>query len=548
MKLIQTAPHEFDAHFLYHGLSGYFACDSVVKSAGGSTGFLEFQTDGETWQARLRYRPSNLVAPRGNTLPTGTTFSLEQVREFALRVRRHPDEDELGKQDFTAHITPRWQGMEGEKSDGTTTEISVPDALSEGINVRVQGSNIAFDRYQKLIRRGLEAVGIAGHHVEHPDHDLSNVTDAARYVRIHRHDSGPIHSRTGTIATMGHLLEDDRTGRRELKQYDSDERGRTVEGYYHTVTLDQRHIREAWPHHRLTKEIKHYRSREAHSFDDDHPLAHPKLEASYQRSAMPYDADPVRTDPEALDKLRDELHEAVLSVLEDSGLDLSPTHGTGPFVRDPYFRCRTSEQEPPASLDLDQLEHEQENLVISTLARTGGLSPVENEALETLLADGGKVSPQQIADEHGRHYDSVTRALRRIDPILERQRERVALKSPHIAGLVHQAIDEARDTLERAARTVDAAQRAVKQGLKDVTASFVAWCEKHGIDYRDQQADGLEIELGEQPSSRVAHDRLRAAWRRWRDAGRDESRFRTGTATFETPKGRRTIDVWRVLG
>jgi hypothetical protein len=551
MKLVETAPHEFAANYIYHGIGGYFACDRTVKDVGGSTGFIPFEVRRsgtcEQWHARLRYRSSNLLPPEHGYLPSGKEFALESVREFILEVRRDPDEDDAGQQSFSAHIAPRWQGMEGEKRDGSRTTISIPDALEEGMNVRVTGSNIAFGRYHHLIRVALENLGIAGHYVEHPDHELGNVQDAAHYVRLHKDDSGPIHARDGTLARMGHLLESDRSGRRKLVQNDSDENGRTVEGYYHTVTVDQRRIREAWPTHRLTKEIKHYYAREAATQDEDSPLAHPKLEASYQASFMPHDAKKVSTDPDDLAELGDELTEAVHSVLEDSGIDLAPQHGTGAYVPDAYFKATTSEQEAPTTLDLDEIQHEQESLVVSMLARAGGFSPVEEESIKTLLSDGGRVSPQKIADETGRHYDSVTRALRRIDPLLVRSRENVALRSEHVAGVVAQAIDEARDAAQRAMNTIDAADRAVKQGLDDAASSFVAWAEAHGVDYRDRRDVALELRMGKQPSPDVAAQRVRMALRRWVAAGRDEARFRQGVAKYETPKGRRTVDLWRLI-
>ncbi|WP_449289581.1 DUF7845 domain-containing protein [Natrinema salaciae] len=37
MQLIETAPHEFAAHFLFaaHGLDPFFACDSRIKDGDG---------------------------------------------------------------------------------------------------------------------------------------------------------------------------------------------------------------------------------------------------------------------------------------------------------------------------------------------------------------------------------------------------------------------------------------------------------------------------------------------------------------------------------
>lgn len=53
MELIETAPHEFAAHFLFaeHGLAPFFACDRRIEKGGGSqTGAFEFA--GEQWGLR----------------------------------------------------------------------------------------------------------------------------------------------------------------------------------------------------------------------------------------------------------------------------------------------------------------------------------------------------------------------------------------------------------------------------------------------------------------------------------------------------------------
>lgn len=542
MKCIETAPHEFAANLVFssHDLDPYFGCDAVVKQVGGSTGFMDFQRGDEKWQARLRYESSNIVPPVGGILPSGRSFDLEEVREYRLRVRRHPEEDGAGEQKIDAHIAPRWDGMEGENRHGERVSISVPDELEEGINVRVQSSNVEFERVALLVRRGFETVGVNGWYFENPS-PLSNIQDAERYVRVHTDESGPIHSRDGPLARMGHLLESDRQGYRKTVQNDTDGRGRTLPGYYHTVTLGQRRIREAWPHHDLPREVKHYYAREALSKSKDDPLRHPKLGVSYQTSRWD---ETLRF--EALDQLNEELDEAVISVLRSAGLC---THATDQFVSDAYFGAELRDRGEVASLDLDQIQHEQENVVIRFLA-DGGFSPVEEEAVATLLADGGEVSPSQIADKNERNVDSVRRALRRIDGLLERSYGKVALRSSHIAGMVHAAIQEARDSVTRALRAAGTATRAMKRGLDEKTSSFLAWAEANGIDHRgDTRTARLELRMGSFESSRQAYQKIANGFDKWLDAGRDESRYRNGKATFvnERKDGRRTIDVWRAL-
>lgn len=249
---VEPAPHEFAANYLFDakGLAPFFAADSQVKAGGGSQR-AEFHDKEERWVVTLYYQDSNVVHP-GSRLPTGTEWRLDEMREFRLKVRRHGEEDPIGEQSFNVHITPRWQGMETENRDGTVSEYSVPDGIHEAVNVKIQGSNIDFHRYQPLLQSAALAVGIRADYFEEP-HEYSNIQDAERYVRVHEDASGPVHARDGPIASMGHLLESERQGYRKVVQNDDDGHGRNLPGYYHTVTLGPRRIREAFPDHSLPK-------------------------------------------------------------------------------------------------------------------------------------------------------------------------------------------------------------------------------------------------------------------------------------------------------
>ena len=100
MKCIETVPHEFTSNYIFpkHDLKPFFGADAVVKQSGGSTGFIEFEHAGERWQARLRAESSNILPPTGGLLPSGRSFDIEEVKEYRLKVRRHPEEDPVGEQ------------------------------------------------------------------------------------------------------------------------------------------------------------------------------------------------------------------------------------------------------------------------------------------------------------------------------------------------------------------------------------------------------------------------------------------------------------------
>lgn len=542
MRAVAPAPHEFAANYLFaeDGLAPFFAADSQVKAGGGSQRGT-FLDDGEEWVVTLYYQDSGIVHP-GRETPTGTDWRLDEMREFRLSVKRHPSEDSVGEQDFNAHIAPRWQGMEVEQDDGERYELDVPADITEAVNVRINGSNIRFDRYQRLLRKAATAVGVNGRYFEQA-HEYSNVQDAEMYVRVHKDASGPVHARDGPIASMGHLLEDDRRGYRKVVQDDTDDRGDKLPGYYHTVTLDRRRVREAFPDHRMPKEVKHYYAREALSFPEDHPLRHPKVGASYQTSLMP-DDEHVSVDDESLRDLADELSQTVHSVLLDAGIDIAPEHGSGAFVEDAYFEAEvTDDHREAVTLDLAHIRHEQETVVMKHVIN--GLSPVQRESLDTLVSDGGEVAPADIAAENGRHVDSVRRALREIDDMVQREYGAVSLRSNYVAELVHDAVQQARESFQKAADAGARAIEAAERGLDERTSAFLAWAARYGVDVDDRRDARMKLRLGElDPSDDPNPEFLvREAFKRWKEMNRDESTFRNGVVEYN---GQR-VEAWRLI-
>jgi len=527
---VDLAPHEFRANYIYDGdgLSPFFGCDYVVKMNGGSH-VAEFTVDGETWVTKLYYQDSGIQNP-GETTPQGTEFALDEMREFRIHVFRHPREDPVQEQKVNFHLAPRWQGMRVENDDGDVFELSVPDDLTEGVNVSATGANIEFDRYQRLLQRAASAHDINPRYFEDP-HGHSNVQDAERYVRIHKERSGPIHARSGPIAQMAHLLENDRDGYRKLVQNERDERGRHLPGYYHTVTLGPRRIEAAFPSHELPKEVKHYYSREAAGMDESEPLAHPKLGASYQVNRWD---ETLGVEPDDLARLNEELEETVLAVLAEAGLPVRPSdhddqggasdgiETRGPFVPDAYFEASESDRgRNLVSLDLTRIEQQQESVVIKHIA--DGLSPVEWESLEMLVTDGGEVSPTDIADEYGRHVDSVRRALGRLPDLIEHDYDSVKLRSDHIAEFVHEAVEQAREANRRAVEATAKAAEAAERGIDETTSAFIAFCAKHGIEVDDRSDAQLTLRMG---GVRDVGRRVSEAYRLWCDAGKDPARFR----------------------
>lgn len=545
-ETLDLAPHEFDArlHFTENGLNPWFGADALIKESDGSRS-AEFTHGGEQWIARLSYRDEGgLLPPTGGVTDGGATVEHDTIREFSLKVARHSDEDPVGNQSFTAHMSPRWMGLHAENDSGDVVEISVPPVFeNDGLDVRIQGSNIEFTRYLDLFQTATRVLGFSRDYFRNPAR-TSNVVDAEKYVRIHRDASGPVHARDGPIASMAHLLENDRTGYRKLVQNDNDERNRNVPGWYHTVTLGVKRIAEAFPGHSLPKEIKHYRAREAAAMDDEDTLAHAKVGASLQKRLVPR-GETVRF--EDLVELERELDQTVLSVLADAGLDVAPEDiAASPYVEmDDYWQPTTSERGPdPISLDLTRVRQEQESVVVRHLA--DGLSPIQWESISQLVTDGGEVSPEDIAENNDRHVGSVRRALRDMENLVSRKYGEVGLRSDYVAEMVHEAVQEARDATRTAVETGAKALEVAERGASETMAEWVAWCNKHGVDIRNR-ADALEIDLGEidinysHGKAKNVRFRIRSAFDTWTSAGQDPERFRSAIVKWTGKKTGNTM-------
>ncbi|WP_247729908.1 MarR family transcriptional regulator [Halovivax limisalsi] len=534
IETVAPTGHEFTVNYNYghDGLTPYWATRASMGSTGGSRK-ARFKLDGERWIATLYHQESGIVHP-GDETPQGTPFEFDRVLEPRLAIERHPDEDPPEKQSLNAHMRPRWQGMKVENARGQRSELSVPDEITEGVNVRVQGSNIAFQRYRRLVAEGFHAVDVNRRYFEKPVE--SNVQDAARYVRVDENRARPIHARDGPIASLGHLLENDRSGVRKVTQSDRDNDGEQVEGFYHTVTLGEKRVAEAFPTHTFPREIKHYKAREAKSLSENNPLSHPKIEVAYQVSQW---NETISADHESVEELKRQLDETLFSVLADAGVPVDPRDPADedgendPWVSDSYFDPMDSAETEVVDIDLTRIRMEQESVVVRYLA-DGGFSPVEWETLDHAVTDGGKLSPKRTADEIDRHPDSVRRALRRTEQLFEREYGEYALRSNYIAEMVHDAVKRARESARTAFETGAKAIEASKRGLDEAASAFVAWAARHGVDPRDRGGEPIEIDFGtyDADSIKQAKREIRAALREgfslWKNAGQDPGRFLLG--------------------
>lgn len=526
MQLVETAPHEFNANFNYdNGLNAFFGADRQVKKGGGSVKG-RFTAYGETWDVKLYYQDSNILPPEGDSTPHDTPWRLDEPREFRFKVEALEPDDKAGQKSFNAHLRPRWDRMKVEDSRGNISRPNVP--FEEGINLKIQGSNIEFTRYLDLLQQAAESVGLnASHFAERGRHESSVTLQAERYVRVHEDYSGPVHARDGPLARAGHLLENDRNGRREIEQTDIDESGEKVPGYRHQVGLDEKRVQEVWPNHQLPKRFKHYRARESKSLDG--ALRHPKVGAIYYGSLWRDRSENHGVTHDDLEQLNHELEEALLSMLSDAGLDVTSPHQ---YVSDDYFVADTSDRDRQVvDLPLEEIQTTQESVVIRNVA--DGLSPVQWSAMEYLITDGGTVAPKEIAEEGGFHQDSVYRALDDMNEMVDREYGSVSLKSTHVAQLVYDAVDEAKERTRQAVEAGAKALEAAERGLDAQTSAFVSFASKHFKKF-DETDDGLEIDFGkvegesEREARRQIRRKLREARRLWSAMNREEMKWNLG--------------------
>ncbi len=530
-RLVDPACHEFAVNLNYdrEGLSPWFAANRVVDDVGGGTTLEGVSIDAidAECDVSIGYQDGSLVPPDDGETPAGTTVEFETIREPRIHVESR---DAHGLRSIDYHLTPSWKGLTGETKDGRTVSINPPADLvnrdTDAVSIRAKGSNVEFDKYPEILREAADALGISSHYFE-AHHRSSNIQDAARYVRIDEGHSGPIHARDGPIVGLAHVLEDDRDGYRKLVQNDSDDRDHKKPGMYHTVTLGPKRVREVWPDHQLPIEAKHYFKTDYHERTDG--LKNPKLEVAYQASRTD---ETLRYNDETIAQVKRELDECIFSILADAGIDLRGGP-SGPFVADEIFDADSATTDAAIiQLNLTQIKHEQQAVVFKNLGTRGGLSPIQQEAVETLVTDGGEISPDDIAEAHDRHIDAVYRALEKMDDIIEREYGEISLRSTYIAELVHDAIQVAEDAVTRAARATEKALD-IDDDYDRRTSAFLAFLDIHEIEFDD--SGGLSIDFGDIKAESVSEARrevrrlLREGFKLWRDMNRDPIKFKQGT-------------------
>ncbi|MFP8952418.1 hypothetical protein ACLI4Z_05500 [Natrialbaceae archaeon A-arb3/5] len=455
-KFLRFQCHEFDGHFhiVRDGLTPYYALTDVRKNHdwgidGKPTG--TFEADGETWRVCLDYDEQPILpwSDPSYKLETAYLYRIYFVCEDSLDDGERADRSDRIK-GGTITFRPRWPDMkrrEKADSDGDG-EWSGPIKDVNGymdlgvpyLDAQVQGSNIDFDRYPFLLGEAAAAFGIPRRYLDE-FHHTSNIVDAAVYVRLLRSESGPIYAADGPIARMHTLLESDRSG---YRKHVEDNRERP--GDYVTSVIDDSRAGMLIRGHEIGKEAKHYYMKDPESYDPDEFGYHPKLEVGYQTSVTEKTVYWERDDGE-LDRhdLRRELEELLVNLLDWGGLDET---GGEQYQEDAYFDPDDRDRRSLKLVDcpLPEIESEQEAAVMRLW---GDMNPSDRATVETLLADGGEVSPNDVSDETGYCYETILRAVDRLEGFVEHTYGQLEIKSDYAAQEMLRRVHSAEEQFRR---------------------------------------------------------------------------------------------------
>jgi hypothetical protein len=431
---LSPAPHELDVNFITgvhpepnypdYGLKPYYALHKLRADYDGwktdGKPSREMEWNGETWALVLDYQDSGIDPWES------TEFSLETVKEYRLyfvsKDSPHYDEDTPADQQDrvkggSIHVTPRWPDM---TSDGEPIQ-NVPDYGAPFVNFRMQGSNIPHQQYHDLLRRILGAFDVNPRYVDNP-HPHSNIQDIARYVRPKRGESGAIFAPDGPIARTHTVIQGDRSGyRKHVEDH------REIPGYYVTAAVEDEKADTLIRGHELGKELKHYYPNHPEKYEKDEAPYHPKFEVSYQTSLT---EDTLRWD-ELEDAIR-ELDETILNCLDWSGISPSVGDGgSGIWVDfDPYWKVEdTTASRKLVKCPLPAIEDEQEHRVMQLW---GDMTPADRDVTELLLTDGGKVSPQDAAEQTGNTYRTVRTVVERMQGLIKHSYGELEIESKKI--------------------------------------------------------------------------------------------------------------------
>lgn len=537
-ELVGVGCHEFDANWVFEydvdgkqhsGLQPYDLLDTIT---GRNEGMVRTKTkyDGHEYSIRLNVEESGIGALNYPTV------DLDIIDEYRITWERL---DDVGQCSGSFHIAPRTPDMETEDGE----EINSPDIV--GVNVRAQGSNLDFDTYLPLFRKCMQALNVSRRYWRdkhlHTD-KYSNIQDGEVYVRIHKDVAGQYISVDGAIARISNLCSGDRSG---YTKHVRDDRGKDNR-FYHTATIGDFRAGELIESHQFAKEVKCYTVKDPDKFDEDDVLAHPKLGVSLQSSKSDdtiYWAE--------LDAFWREIDELLLNALNWEGLPVTAeaiaAEGS-PYIESdeyfdpqPYHRNRRLKDDPTP-----QIKDTQDTILYRHLA--DGLEESDEDVLAYMtMADGGQIAPKDVAEETGWHYETVLSAIKRLEGLVEHRYGDLQLRSHHIAEQVSAAVQEARDGVRDAFKSLE--ERIRQSTTKEVVHSaLTAWVDQHGVEIVEDRDDArYKLRMGSFESKTDAAIALLHGLDAWEKAGWPREEFVNALACFDVHGSRWELTARHVM-
>ncbi|WP_089816669.1 hypothetical protein [Halomicrobium zhouii] len=118
-----------------------------------------------------------------------------------------------------------------------------------------------------------------------------------------------------------------------------------------------------------------------------------------------------------------------------------------------------------------------------------------------------------------------------MDDLVERESADVSLQSDYVAEMVHTAVSEARESIQRATETTAKAVEAMEHGLEETLRTFIAWAARHCVDVSDARDAKMTLwfdDTGLESTEKTMAEGLQI----WREAGMPEERFRLARVRF----------------
>jgi hypothetical protein len=506
---IRAAFHEVDAFLWFDewDLSPYWSLAELCIERFDGYGEVSVDVDGEPWVFSLGYSKSG-IAPRPEDAVGG-----DSLYEWELHA------DGPGEKKAHYNVSPRFPEMR--KAADPSESVSVPWCGGEGVDVHVEGSNLSFDEYTRMLRRAVTELAAAAGTTVNDDYfadprDESKIATVELYVRLYREYAEKLVRPDGPFYSLMHLLATQEGQRWTFSGDNTD-----IIGKRHAFDVYDDVAADLIPGHQYGSRLKCYHPKHVRTSEtSDDPLSSPKFGAAFHKSLD--DGAVAWADR---DELTRELEERLVNILRWAGIPTTPDPTA--FRDDPHFDVVASDRDVGRFDDpTPELEAQQEALIMRVL---DDLSPSAKAVTERVATDCG-VRYDQLADATGYSISQVYRAIDRLGDLVENQNGLVKLTSEKIRqdvqAMVERLETEIATTADQLAHLCDVETRSAAD------SSLQLWMAKYGIQFRDV-ADDMEgtvridtmLSRLKSATKPRLENVLEAGLEAWARAGRDPQQF-----------------------